>query len=480
MGKIYFMATSVARNTTFMTAASIAQRVVSFVYFIIIARVIGVENTGDYFFALSFSTIFLVIADFGLNNVLVRELARNREQGNSYLNSLLSLKFILGIFSYALIILFANVLGYEESTKQLIYVAGITVIFDSLQNLFYASLRAAEKLKYEAFGIFISQVLTMIIGTTALLLHWPLYFLILAYTIPSFLSVFYAGYFTAKNVGWYFRPVWQKEILKPFFIMAVPFFAAAIIGKLYSFSDSLLMSKILDKTQLGYWSVPYKIVFAFQFIPTALTASLYPVISALHTGENKERIAQLLLKGWRYLLLIVMPLMFGIYAIADNFIVSFYTEAYAPSAVVLKVLVFSLVFSYLNYTMAALLNAVNKQTEQTLLVFFALILSVCLNIWLLPKLGVLGAAVSALLSNSILFVFTLWRVRKVVFLPVKEIIALFDKYLWPAIIMALAVIYLQNYWHFIVCIVAGILIYLTASFVFGGLTRDDLNVKKII
>ncbi|HRY36327.1 MAG TPA: flippase [Candidatus Magasanikbacteria bacterium] len=474
------MASSVAKNTTFMTAASIAQRVVSFVYFIIIARIIGVENTGDYFFALSFSTIFLVVADFGLNNVLVRELARDQEKGNNYLNSLLSLKFILGIFSYVLIILFANILGYAENTKQLIYVAGITVIFDSLQNLFYASLRAAEKLKYEALGIFMSQVLTMIIGTTALILQWPLYFLILAYTIPSFLSVFYAGYFTAKNVNWRFRPVWQKEILKPFFLMALPFFAAAIIGKLYSFSDSLLMSKILDKTQLGYWSVPYKIVFAFQFIPTALTASLYPVISALHTGENKERIAELLLKGWRYLLLIVMPLMFGIYAIADNFIVSFYTSAYAPSAAVLKVLIFSLIFSYLNYTMAALLNAVNKQTEQTLLLFFALILSVCLNLWLLPKFAVMGAAVSALLSNGILFAFTLWRVRKVILLPIKEIILLVDKCFWPSVIMAAVVIYLQNYWHFILCIVAGIFVYLAAVFVFGGLTRDDLNVKKLI
>lgn len=474
------MASSVAKNTTFMTMASIAQRVVSFVYFIIIARIIGVENTGDYFFALSFSTIFLVIADFGLNNVLVRELARNEEKGNSYLNSLLSLKFILGIFSYALIILFANILGYEESTKQLIYVAGITVIFDSLQNLFYASLRAAQKLKYEALGIFMSQVLTMIIGTTALMLHWPLYFLILAYTIPSFLSVFYAGYFTAKNIGWRLHPVWQKEILQPFFFMALPFFAAAIIGKLFSFSDSLLMSKILDKTQLGYWSVPYKIVFAFQFIPIALTASLYPVISALHAGENKERIAQLLLKGWRYLLLIVMPLMFGIYAIADNFIVSFYTSAYAPSAVVLKVLIFSLVFTYLNYTMAALLNAVNKQTEQTLLMLFALIMSVCLNLWLLPQFQVLGAAISALVSNIILFILTLWRVRKIIQLPFRDIFVLFDKVLWPSVIMSISVVYLQQYLHFILCIVLGAVIYLAAAFVFGGLTRDDVNLKKLI
>ncbi len=474
------MSNSIAKNTTFMTMASVLQRVVSFVYFIIIARIIGAENTGDYFFALSFSTIFLVIADFGLNNVLTRELARSQEKSGVFLNNLLSIKLLLGFVSYGLIILAANLLNYSESTKQLIYVAGITVIFDSLQNLFYASLRAAQNLRYEAIGIFLSQVLTMIIGTTALILGWPLYFLILAYTIPSFLSVFYSGFFATKILSLRFRLLWQKDVVKPFLLMAIPFFAAAIIGKLYAYSDSLLMSKMLTKTELGYWSVPYKIVFAFQFIPIALTASMYPAISALFVQENKEKIAYLLLKGWRYLLLVAMPLTFGIYTIADKFIISFYSAAYAPSVTVLKVLIFSLVFSYLNYTMAALLNAVNKQGEQTLLVLSALIISVLLNLYLLPRYGVIGAAYAALFSNVLLSIFSFWRVRKIILLPIKNIIVLFDQFLWPSIIMAVSVIILQKYWHFSFCIVAGILIYLSTAFVFGGLNREDFNIKKLI
>lgn len=474
------MSNSIAKNTTFMTTASVLQRVVSFVYFIIIARIIGAENTGDYFFALSFSTIFLVIADFGLNNVLTRELARSQEKSGVFLNNLLSIKLLLGFVSYGLIILAANLLNYSESTKQLIYVAGITVIFDSLQNLFYASLRAAQNLRYEAVGIFLSQVLTMIIGTTALILHWPLYFLIVAYTVPSFLSVFYSGYFAAKILSLRFRLLWQKDIIKPFLLMAVPFFAAAIIGKLYAYSDSLLMSKMLTKTELGYWSVPYKIVFAFQFIPIALTASMYPAISALFVQENKEKIAYLLLKGWRYLLLVAMPLTFGIYAIADKFIISFYSTAYAPSVTVLKVLIFSLVFSYLNYTMAALLNAVNKQGEQTLLVLSALIISVLLNLYLLPKYGVVGAAFAVLLSSVILFIFSFWRVQKVIHLSIKDVLGLLNKFFWPALLMMSAVIYLQNYWNFFFCIIAGAIIYTTGAFVFGGLTREDLNIKKFI
>ena len=44
------MTYSVAKNTSLLTMASVGQRIISFVYFTIIARIIGVDNTGQYFF----------------------------------------------------------------------------------------------------------------------------------------------------------------------------------------------------------------------------------------------------------------------------------------------------------------------------------------------------------------------------------------------------------------------------------------------
>ena len=56
--KCLIMSYTVAQNATFLTGASILQRMISFVYFIFIARAIGVENTGQYFFAIAFTSIF--------------------------------------------------------------------------------------------------------------------------------------------------------------------------------------------------------------------------------------------------------------------------------------------------------------------------------------------------------------------------------------------------------------------------------------
>jgi len=73
------MRKSVAHNTIWLTGSLVAQKVLSFVYFAIIARQLGVEETGLYVFALAFTALFGIFADFGLTPVVIREVAKERD-----------------------------------------------------------------------------------------------------------------------------------------------------------------------------------------------------------------------------------------------------------------------------------------------------------------------------------------------------------------------------------------------------------------
>src|SRR3989339_1605278 len=195
------MAYTVAQNTSFMTVASILQKAVSFVYFTVIARLIGVENTGVYFFAIAFTTIFTVVADFGLGPVLTREAARFDTNSSAYLNTVLGTKLIFGVISYGVLIICANLLGYDALTKSMIYLSGITMFFDNIHATFYGILRAKKNLLFEGAGLIGSQFLTAIIGGVALYLGAPLYWLILAYTIPAGVNAIYAGFMARRILG---------------------------------------------------------------------------------------------------------------------------------------------------------------------------------------------------------------------------------------------------------------------------------------
>ena len=62
----------------------------------------------------------------------------------------------------------------------------------------------------------------------------------------------------------------------------------------------------------------------------------------------------------------------------------------------------SLIFGYMGFITGALLNATNNQKTQTGLLGSSLVINVILNLILLPRLGIVGAAISALVSNTFL------------------------------------------------------------------------------
>lgn len=466
---------TVAQNTSFLTVASVLQKVISFFYFIFVARMIQVENTGVYFFAITFTTIFTVVADFGMGPVLTREAARYPDRAAAYFNTVFWTKIIFGAVAYSLVVLFANILKYPELTKTLIYVSGFTMFFDNMLTAFYSIFRAGKNLIYESAGIIGSQFTTLVIGTVALLNHWPLVWLIIAYTIPSFLNLVYISHFIKKVYNIRINFAWNSVIFKIFFLTALPFALAGIIGRLYSYSDSLLMSKLLTAKELGWWSVPYKITFAFQFIPVALSASVYPVFSGLFLTE-KTAIGPLFEKAWRYLFAIVFPLAFGLIAIADPVVKRLFGSQYAPSVTPLRILLLSLIFGFLGLITSALLNATNKQKTQTKLIATALVVNVILNLILLPKLRIDGAAIAALASNAILCLAGLYFASRQVSINFKNIIKYINQTLWPALAMAAVVYFLSTKMHYLPTILIGGVVYFVLIFATGVITKQNVLI----
>lgn len=471
------MSYTVAQNTSFLTLASVLQKVISFVYFTIIARVIGVENTGQYFFAISFTTIFAVVADFGLVPVLTREASKFPEQSERYVNTILWTKIVFGCFAYGLLVLAMNLLNYGASLRELIYLSGVTMFFDSLQGTFFSVFRAHKNLVYESIAVVAAQLATLIIGTVAILNHASLLWLIAAYTIPSFGNTLYGALFAARAYGLHYRFTFNFAICKAFVLLAVPFALAGIIGRLYAYTDSILMSKLLPPEHLGWWSVPYKITFAFQFIPSAVAASVYPVMSALSITDP-AKIGELFTKAWRYLFAIVFPLSFGLGAIAKPVILALYGERFLPSVPVLRLLLISLIFSYLGYITGALLNATNHQKVQTALLAVALSINTALNLLMLPRFGIEGAALTAVISNSIMCLSGFYFARRFAPIDIKTIARAFFKTVCPAAVMAAVVWLLTLKLSFIITIPIGGALY--GVLLFWNGTIDDTLINKIM
>jgi len=465
---------SLAQNAAFMTIASTLQKIVSFVYFTIIARDIGAESTGKYFFALSFTTVFVVFVDLGFTNVLVREGARAKDKLQVYLGTLLPTKIILGVLSYLGMYVAIRALGYPLETRQLVYLSGVTMLFDSLHLTLYGVLRVLGELRYEAISIVVSQCLSLILGTIFLTLHFPLIFLMVAFVIPSVLNVGFAAGVLMKRYQLSLRPDWDGETFRHLRKIAIPFAIAAVLARVYSYTDSIILSKLAGDVAVGWYSIPYKITFAFQFIPLALVAAVYPRFSAFFVSD-KERLRATFTSTIRYLSILIFPIVIGIMTLSRDIVLSVYSAEFLPSIEPLRILLVGLVFSFMSFPVGAFLNACDRQRQQTTIVAAVLMINILLNVYLIPRMGVSGAAIAATIGNALLAISGFLVVRRVVHIWDRQLITDILLYLLSALVMGGAVWYVNTFIHFTMAILIGMVIYPSALFATKRLTMVQLK-----
>ena len=457
----------------FMTIASVLQKVISFVYFAIVARQIGATDTGKYFFALSFTTIFVVFVDMGLTNVLIREGSKIKEKIQDYFSSILFVKLFFGILSYLTVFVVIRLMGYEVETRILVYVSAITMLFDSTNLTLYGTLRAYGNLKYESIGLSVSQALTFILGTVFLFAGKPLIYLMYAFLIPSVLNTIYVSFIVRFKYHLKFRPKYNKEVLKYIIPIVIPFALAAIFGRVYSFIDSIFLSKISGDQVLGWYSVPSKIAYALNFIPMALVAALYPKFSE-YFAHDKHKLSFVFHQSIKYLLLVSLPFIVIVLLLSEDIILAFFSGEYLNSVLPLKILMFGVIFAYLNFIFGAILNACDRQKTQTSLIGVIMILNIGLNLLFIPRFGAVGASLSALIGNLALSIVSLYFIGKFNKFDFKFLSKLFWQLFLVVAIMYFVTWLTDLYFGFIVAFVVGSLTYLLMLFITKTITRKQV------
>lgn len=465
---------NLAKNTTFFTAAMAIQKILSFVYFIIVARFIGVENTGRYSFALSFTTIFAIFLDFGLTQILIRETARDRSHSQKYLANVLGLKILCSLAVYVLVVVIINLMNYPLLTRQLVYVSGLVMLLDSFSLSFYGVLRGHQNLRYESLGVILNQFIVLLCGVTVLIMHWGLVPLIGAYLIGSLFNFLYSSSLLKIKFGIFTNFSWDKTIIKKILKLALPFAIAGFFVRLYSSMDMILLSKLSTDRALGLYSVAYKITFALQFIATSFSASLYPAFSQYFVS-SKELLAQAFVKAIYYLLVLSMPLAVGLIALADQIIGPVFGRNYAEAVAPLRILLLALVLIFIYFPVGAILNACNYQTRNTINLGVVAIFNMILNLILIPLYGYNGAALAALLSYILLFSLGITVVKKITPYDHKFLWLSLGKIFLSCLAMWLVVSTLKNYWHFAFTAVLGAVVYFAVLYLLKGFGREEIS-----
>ena len=130
------------RRNYFFSVLSISSRLIAnVIVFWIIARYYGPVVFGQFAFAQTLATIFIIFADFGFDVLLTNEIARNREKAIHYFQQFFTLKVIFTLSSIALMWGFAIINNFSAYSKLLIFIFSLYMAFTALTNFLFVCIK---------------------------------------------------------------------------------------------------------------------------------------------------------------------------------------------------------------------------------------------------------------------------------------------------------------------------------------------------
>ncbi|MDD5039836.1 MAG: flippase [Patescibacteria group bacterium] len=467
----------ILKNTGYLTAAFVLQKILSFLYFIYIARQIGPVDLGLYDPAKSLIPIFLILIDFSLSTVLVREISRKPERTQEYLSNVLGIKIV---FAFVIILgmgIFTNFSGFSPLIKTILYLDAIIVALDTFTLTLFAVFRGQQNMKFEAIGMIITQLLTIIFGVVSLKMNWGLQALFIAVVVGSVFNFLFSYSMVRRKIGIRVWPSWNINVMKMFLKIAIPFAITAIFVKLYTYTDRFMLLKIAGQGAVGWYVTAHKLTYALEFIPSAFAASIFPAMSAFYVS-SKEKLAITFQTAMKYLMIISIPISVGAIILADKIILKVYGTVYETSILPWRILMIGLLVIFCNFPVGAFLNACNRQVINTINMGITVVVNLLLNIYFIQIKGYsfTGAALAALISGVVLFLLGLWWIGKIAPYNKALLLRIFLKSATSSACMALLLWFFRNTVSIFLLVPIGMLAYLTTLYVLRGYSKQDILV----
>lgn len=168
---------------------------------------------------------------------------------------------------------------------------------------------------------------------------------------------------------------------------------------LISYADRYMIAAYWGNNAVGEYSAGYNLAnYISGVITFALSFAIIPTYVEIFTTEGREGTELFLEKSMGYLLILIIPICFGYYAIADDLFSILTSEKYVNAARFSPIILVGTFALGLNSVLYAGLYLHNKSIVILAITAGAVLVNIGLNVMFLPKFGVMGAALATLFT----------------------------------------------------------------------------------
>jgi O-antigen/teichoic acid export membrane protein len=463
-------------------------KVLTMILVIFIARYLGDVEYGKFTFAISFTGLFFLLIDLGTRILVVRDIASNKKNASKIISNIIILKSISSLLVFFIIIIASNLLNYSKETFTSIIIASLGLLFSSFSITFSSIFQAYERLELSITTKLIRILLRFAFTIPLLIKGTNFLTILIIYSSVQFIDFIISLFICFKklvNFKFDFDINFIKSLLKRSF----PFFLSGIFVTVYFRIDITLMSKLAPETLIGiyynvsrnaiigWYSSAYTLFDALTSIASAVSIAILPVC-IIYFKKSKVKLIKIYSDSVKYVTILAFPIAIGITLLADKIIFLLFKETYFHAILALRILIWTIIPLSINYMMGAVMIAIHKEKESLIVLFLNAIINILLNLILIPKFSLYGAAMTTFLTEIFYFSGYYYIISKSFYK--LNIIKFMIKPLLASLIMGWVIFIFRSYNLFIL-IGIGCLLYFVLLYLFKAYSDEDLIlIKRII
>ncbi|MFQ5636735.1 MAG: flippase [bacterium] len=395
----------VTSNSILILTSDVIDRILRFVLVIVAARLLGDSDYGKFGFAISFGMLFLIFADFGMHQLLIREIARKPDDVERLMGNGLIVKLLLSGFTALCIFTAAQLTNKPQDVLYAVYILGGALIVESMAEYFSTVFQGMQVMKYTAIANLILSISNTLIGVVVLVTGGSFVMLAWVYLFSRFLKLVYCYFITKVK----FAPValiFEKSLLKVLMLEGATFGILRFFSIMYSNVDSTMLSFMSGDQVVGWYTVALRLKLAMMALPLGIMRAVYPALSAYYKS-NEEAFRNLFSKTFKLLFWTGTSIAIVLSLLSEKIIVVIFGEQFINGAGALKFLAWSTAVYFIGTTMTHVTRSVGKQVFTAKVVAASAVLNLILNFVLIPKYSLLGAAFATLMAEMFTFGFHL-------------------------------------------------------------------------
>ena len=416
------------KNTGMLFLGRVGSLLIKMIVGIQVANYLLPDKNGILSGATVYIYFFSAIASLGLDQYIVKELHAFPESRDKILGTSFLMKLMAGFACIPLIWAAFHIYPATGTPYSYVFILsfiGVIQPFTVIDSYFQSEVQSKYIMQVQIAANLVSAAIKLLLIFNKM----PLEYFVYAYAF-DFLMISTGYFFTYNRKGRnLYRWTYDSALAKKLIAFSWPLIISGIMVALYMKIDALMLQDMKSTKEAGAYQTVSSLSEAWNFVPSVIVTSLFPAILNARRDDvarYNRRIQNL------YDLMVYLSLPVAIVVTFNSpLIYKLFKPAYAYAAPVLSVHIWSGVFVFLGAANSQYLIAENYNRLTFIRTGFGALVNIGLNLILIPKMGMMGAAIATLAAyaSAAFFVLTIPKVNKqgVMMLKSLFLFSLFQK-----------------------------------------------------